>query len=96
MLRRALSRRSSNEIEWTPVYRRASYEPQPILPPTPGGVPQPQYNTFGDDGDAAWQAAKQDWYAAIAAAKKAGNRGHPWSSPQDYWTTEVCAPPFPI
>ena len=70
MLRRALSRRSSNEIEWTPVNRRASYEPQPILPPTPGGVPQPQYNTFGDDGDAAWQAAKQDWYAAIAAAKK--------------------------
>ena len=29
-----------------------------------------QYNTFGDDGDPAWQAAKSEWHAAISAAKR--------------------------
>jgi len=70
--------------EWTPVARADANAPHADPPsiqlPSQRGFnvrPPASYSTFGDgpDGDAAWQAAKADWHAAIAAAKRLHTTG---------------------
>ena len=81
--------------EWTPVARAdANLLPHAVARPgdeapsiqlpgqrTGSGLPASRaYNTFGGDGDAAWQAAKADWHAAIAAAKRLHSGTEPASA----------------
>lgn len=69
------------EHEWAPIAQReagslgAAGTPGLQLPAVPRESPasasRAYYNTFGGtDGDAAWQAAKRDWYNAIAQARR--------------------------
>ena len=69
-----------SETEWAPINRAEVQSPDmlPSTAPAPGpphlqlpALREPtSYNTFAPDGDAAWQAAKADWHAAIAAARR--------------------------
>ena len=80
--RQALSNVSD---EWAPINvdhrdtpdlhpsSRTSAPPELQLP-VARDLPGPSsYNTFDADGDEAWQAAKRDWHAAIAAARRLPN-----------------------
>ena len=73
---------------------RTSAPPELQLP-AHRDLPGPSsYNTFEADGDEAWQAAKRDWHAAIAAARRLPNPTGPTGPPST--STASCSGALPL